>query len=500
MWVLARLGKLIPMTLFRHHMNRLQTFPSISLGLKCFSLALTALLLLGCETMPESALRSIEMQKQFTQLAAFGKCQSAVATYDAWRKEVPSAIGPSDLANIMLPSNYARSNLANCLIGAGRSAEVVLHFEAACVAERSSLNNLRLQEVMCSPDRMNAVNAAYARLGRGNPWRADRQDSIKQMIALQERVDRSLAEIQARADSAAPGAFSLPSAQTSFLAKKRDAASESIRLLDREIAACQASKLPGCFDLLNERRRAMVDSQGNYQRLVAQSREVEAISDQSLRAIASVGAVSPPPGLSGQGNSATASASNISDEICPIGQPERSQCESRNAARRASRSGVDARARQAQSVSAAANPPMAGAVTAASRDIPPVYTNDPNPTNACVELRGNRIGNKCNYPLLVAWCVTEPQQTRNFFDNSAAFECTKSGGLNNIAARGAEGNVLYGYIHFYACPYNDYYTPARMKSKFFPEGQGLYRGTCGDGDRLTNHWTVGGTLVSRPRQ
>ena len=59
----------------------------------------------------------------------------------------------------------------------------------------------------------------------------------------------------------------------------------------------------------------------------------------------------------------------------------------------------------------------------------------------------------------------------------------------------------YGYIIYYACPYTDYYTPARMKTSFgFEGGLGLYRGTCGDGDRLSNNWTIGGTLVSRPRQ
>lgn len=159
--------------------------------------------------------------------------------------------------------------------------------------------------------------------------------------------------------------------------------------------------------------------------------------------------------------------------------------------------------------SATANRAMLPASPAAATGAAPasgkeeiVYFDYKNSTNAnCVELRGNTMANKCGHTLLIAFCVTQPQQTKNFFDGSEAMACGTGGGLDNIPAGKAHGLVLYGVIQYFACPYTDYYTPARMKTKLMP--QGYFMGTCGNDGNLPAGkvgWTMGGTLVSRGRQ
>lgn len=146
----------------------------------------------------------------------------------------------------------------------------------------------------------------------------------------------------------------------------------------------------------------------------------------------------------------------------------------------------------------ASNPPPAATASAANRREEIVYQNHQNATNAnCVELRGNHMANKCGETLLIAFCVTSPQQTKNFFDASDAMACGSGGGLDNIHAGKSHGLVLYGVIQYFACPYTDYYTPARMKTKLSP--QGYYWGTCGNDGGFTGGkvgWTMGGTLLS----
>lgn len=90
----------------------------------------------------------------------------------------------------------------------------------------------------------------------------------------------------------------------------------------------------------------------------------------------------------------------------------------------------------------------------------------------CVTERNNRLHNKCSYPVDVGFCVTNPQQTKNFFDGSDAFQCP-NGGLSTLRPGKSEGNILHGTVHWFACN-----TKYRGKDRWnFVEGSG-YRGYC----------------------
>jgi hypothetical protein len=163
-------------------------------------------------------------------------------------------------------------------------------------------------------------------------------------------------------------------------------------------------------------------------------------------------------------------------------------------------SGISAQHSDKTQNTTASNTPPTSNSTSGKEEI--TYLNYQNSTNSnCVEVRGNSLANKCDQTLLIAFCVTNPQQTKNFFDGSDAMRCGSGGGLDNISAGKSHGLVLYGVIQYFACPYTDYYTPARMKTKLTP--QGYYVGTCGNDGNLTGGkvgWTIGGTVVSQPKR
>lgn len=108
--------------------------------------------------------------------------------------------------------------------------------------------------------------------------------------------------------------------------------------------------------------------------------------------------------------------------------------------------------------------------------------------NACISLRGNQIVNTCSKMVWVTFCVTDPRQTKNFFDSSDAFKCP-NGGLENISGHGANGLIWHGWVHYFACYGDDIGT---MKTNFYGtepraaapgtlQGSytGTYHGLCG---------------------
>ena len=92
----------------------------------------------------------------------------------------------------------------------------------------------------------------------------------------------------------------------------------------------------------------------------------------------------------------------------------------------------------------------------APRTAPPAVVRAPQQViqrgndSSCVQLRSSQMWNACNFTVEVSFCVTQPQQTKNFFDNSAAFTCPR-GGLSGIGAGRSEPNILHGHVHWFAC-------------------------------------------------
>lgn len=98
--------------------------------------------------------------------------------------------------------------------------------------------------------------------------------------------------------------------------------------------------------------------------------------------------------------------------------------------------------------------------------------------NSCIGLRGNQLVNNCSKAVYIAFCVSNPRQTKNFFDASDAFKCP-NGGLESIPANSANGLIWHGYVHFFACYASEI---ASMKTIWRSGQPGTFNGLCGGAD------------------
>lgn len=125
--------------------------------------------------------------------------------------------------------------------------------------------------------------------------------------------------------------------------------------------------------------------------------------------------------------------------------------------------------------------------------------------NACIGLRGNQLVNNCPMGVWIAFCVLNPQQTKNFFDSSDAFKCP-AGGLELISGNSANGLIWHGSVNFFACYADDIGT---MKTNFYGteprpaehgtlQGTytGAYHGLCG-GPGADGRPEVGGGIYAK---
>lgn len=96
------------------------------------------------------------------------------------------------------------------------------------------------------------------------------------------------------------------------------------------------------------------------------------------------------------------------------------------------------------------------------------------PINAssCISEKNSRMVNICDFDVEVAFCVENPQQTKNFFDSSDAFKCP-NGGLSTVPAGQSEPNILHGQVQWFACSTVD---TATMQTRY--EAGSGYKGKC----------------------
>lgn len=121
------------------------------------------------------------------------------------------------------------------------------------------------------------------------------------------------------------------------------------------------------------------------------------------------------------------------------------------------------------------------------------YTNQESTYNKCVSNRGNQITNVCNIAMDISACVISPEQTKNFFDGSSAFECP-NGGLFTLGPSQSDGNLIHGVVSFFACPSSERGTSRTEFYRRSEDGKhGYHLGNCSGG----SNWDVGGTLIFR---
>lgn len=102
----------------------------------------------------------------------------------------------------------------------------------------------------------------------------------------------------------------------------------------------------------------------------------------------------------------------------------------------------------------------------------PVQSDDN--ASGCMRLEANgRLRNMCNETMDVWFCVQNPQQTQNVFDNSNAFRCP-SGGLIAVSPGNTSANILYGEIMWFACSTRHRGTSAAK----FDMSRGAFMGRC----------------------
>lgn len=428
-------------------------------------------LLTACET-PHWR-QGYDLKDEVVELAGAGKCAAAIKSYDRLKAEY---LDVRDIHNQVASAatssyNYGKKPFSKCLLENGRAEEVIKQFELACLPNQKTYISAQYQSFICTESNLKDPAAeAYKIVGRENPFEKNPNiaSQINKNQEYMRQVDTAISNIYKRNVTQKTGT----AAETRrYYSQMHAAAAESVAYLDKQTPKCQAEKNTLCLKFLAEKRQEEVSSAANWRAKLKESlddhaaaQEIEAMAPAIIGAVGSAGAAY--------------TAAN------PIRQaPQRS-------------------------TSATSPPPVAVAPAVSTNSQNPYANNTPagessavtpqqsqsqrkpykRNANSCISLRGNQIANNCGKPVVIAFCVLNPRQTKNFFDSSGAFQCP-NGGLETIGGNSRNGLIWHGQVMYYACFTSEM---GSMTTKFVgripppPQpGQapgtysGFYHGLCG---------------------
>ncbi|RQO35979.1 hypothetical protein DBR37_06420 [Herminiimonas sp. KBW02] len=440
-------------------------------SIKFIAIAGCLALLAACET-PHWR-QGYDLGDKVKELAGAGKCDAAIKSYDKLKAEY---LDVKDLHNQVARIatsgyNYGKKSFSQCLLENGRAEEVIKQFELACLPNQRTYITAQYQTFICTEDGLKGTAAtAYKIAGRENPFEKN-PNIVNQISKNQEyirQVDTVISNIYKRTVTQTSGT---PAETRRYYSQMHAAAAESVAYLDKQTPKCQAEKDTLCLKFLSEKRQEEVSNAANWRARLKESQEDHAAAQQ-------IAAVSPAIiGAIGSAGAAYTAAN-------PIRQaPQRNT---------SATSPTPAAVAPAVSTSSqnpyANNTPVGGSPGVTPEQSQSQRKPYKNNANSCISLRGNQLANNCGKPVVIAFCVLNPRQTKNFFDSSAAFQCP-NGGLETIGANSRNGLIWHGQVMYYACYTSEM---GSMTTKFAgrippppPPGQapgtysGFYHGLCG---------------------
>lgn len=437
-------------------MNR--SIPKLNRATRVILIISCVAVLAGCSA-PSRYLQVSERSRKIEQLASDGKCEEAIKSYGNLKKEFTDQ--PYSIINLAT-STTGRKSFAECLIENGRAEEVIKNFELVCLSNKSSLT-AQQQTYICKDYKLKyAVAPAYKMVNRENPFEKNpgQLDLIEKNSEYMSQIDAAIGNIYKRNVTQTAGT----SAETlRYYKQMRVSAIESITLLDKQIPKCQGENNGLCLKFLAEKRQDKASDLKKWNNYIKESEEdfesAEAIAQAApaiLNAISSAGSrYAASNEMNRKGAAATSNSSPAATS--PAATPSRTPYGNDTATATSSYTGTRSETSAPQTGQSQRRPYKANA-------------------NSCISLRGNQIVNTCSKMVWVTFCVTDPRQTKNFFDSSDAFKCP-NGGLENISGNRANGLIWHGWVHYFACYADDIGT---MKTNFWQDRYGgSYHGLCG---------------------
>ncbi|MES3021983.1 MAG: hypothetical protein V4857_10415 [Pseudomonadota bacterium] len=445
---------------------------NISLAISCSAL------LLGClATAPKTPTFSENYQQwsqkyvEMLNLARAGKCDETIKSFEHLVKTYPdfSTAGQSLIKRSSSP-------VATCFINAGRANEVVKQFENLCIPGKTIY--LDLQRDICTEENLQGAAAAYKLVGRENPF-VDPQIIVKQIVSNHEaaiansKIELKNIEYTAGLQAAIRAIFARVVTQRPGYShetrlhyqQSKIATTEAIAFIDAQAPKCKVARNDYCLKTLAEDRRRYADYFVELSKKLNESledqaaaRRIAGMAPAILSVIANAGekyAAANPIRQSPQ-----ISTPSISSTRKPIAPPVSTTSQNPYATNSPAADSSGVTARQPQSKRRPYKPNA----------------------NSCIALSGNQLVNNCAKAVWVTFCVTNPKQTKNFFDSSGAFTCPTHGGLERISGNGRNGLVWHGWVHFFACEENDIGTMKTRWHNPLANSVGTHIGLCGGPD------------------
>lgn len=275
-------------------------------SIKAISVAGCLVILAACST-PSRYLQASQQSNEIEKLAAAGKCDQAIKSFDNLKKEY------SDQAyQVTKLTTTAIRKLPQCLINAGRAQEVVQSFELVCLSSRNPFTAQEQTYICNEYDLKNTAALAYQSLDRENPF--EKNSNIANQIARNgeyiSQVEAAISSIYQKTVTGY-GDVGTSAGARRYYSLMKSAAAQSIALVDAQVPKCQAEKNALCLKFLAEKRRdkagELTDWSAKLNESEADREAAQKIAGMAPAILGAVGAVGVAASRSGVAEDRTAS-------------------------------------------------------------------------------------------------------------------------------------------------------------------------------------------------